>query len=67
MTTVYPADLCQPPAHIPPPTAKTVRECQLENLLRETLPYLQAVESSPSTSVVLRALIIDIHNMTEGN
>lgn len=48
----------------PPPTAKTVREVQLENLLRETLPYLKAVELSPSTSVVLRALIADIQFVT---
>lgn len=66
MTTIYPPGPCAPSIYFPPPTAKTVREVHLENLMRETLPYLKAVELSPSTSVVLRALIADIQHVVEG-
>jgi hypothetical protein len=44
MTTIYPAGQCEPAVHIPPPTAKTVRELRLEAMLAEALPYLLVIE-----------------------
>lgn len=38
--TIYPADPCAPPHGI----ARTVRECRLEDMLLECLPYLRGVE-----------------------
>lgn len=39
----------------------------LVNLLREALPYLQSIEYGTRTSVVLRALIQDIKQVTKYN
>jgi len=50
------------------PERKMILRHDLVNLLRETLPYLQRVENSTQTSVVLRALIEDIKRVTkDGN
>lgn len=43
--------------HHRPPTAKTVREMELEELLKQCRPYLFKIEMSPSTSKTLRDLI----------
>lgn len=47
MSTLFPADACEPVIHIPPPTAKTVREVEIEKLLRECLPYV-LVDQQPT-------------------
>lgn len=47
-----------------PPVAKTVREMQLENLLKECLPYIVREELSTRTSATLRSLIDDIRQAT---
>jgi hypothetical protein len=58
MTTIYPAGQCEPAVHIP--IAKTMRECLLEKLLRETLPDLHYVENGTKTSAERRNLIKQI-------
>jgi len=63
MTTYYPADYCAPPTHIPPPVAKTVRECLLEKLLRETLPDLHYVENGTRPSAERRNLLRQIEHV----
>lgn len=41
MTTIFPADPCAPAVHLPtPPRFKTVREVEIEQLLRECLPFV---------------------------
>ena len=42
MTTIFPADACAPAVHIPPPPPrfKTTREVEIEQLLRECLPFV---------------------------
>lgn len=54
MTTIFPADPCEPAIHLPPPTARTVREVEIEQLLRECLPF---VLSAPQPTEKTHALI----------
>lgn len=48
MPTIYPSDPCFPPHGI----ARTVRECRLEKMLTECLPYLRGIEVQQESNKV---------------
>lgn len=53
MTTIFPPDPCAPAIHMPPPTAKTVREVRLEQLLIECLPYVLVSQQTDKTAALV--------------